>query len=181
MQAIRLADPRCRAFYRRLAQHRLALLTHVGDEQALFLAGQEYGDPRALVAPLEEGVTVIAAHVASLGERDGRANVDWLAELFPKWPNLYADTSALTLFTRWRVLLRLAERTDLHPRLVHGSDFPLPPASTLFLGRTSMARWWNAWRRENLLRRDFEIKQALGLPADIFTRGYQLLAVRLAR
>jgi len=181
VQAIRLADTRCRVFYRRLAQHRLALLVHVGDEQALFVAGQEYGDPRTVVAPLEEGVTVIAAHVASLGERDSRVNFDWLAELFPKWPNLYADTSALTLFTRWRVLLRLAEHTELHPRLVHGSDFPLPPTSTLFLGRTSMSRWWNAWRRENILRRDFEIKQALGLPADIYTRGYQLLAARLAR
>lgn len=180
VQAIRLTDPRCRAFYRRLAQHKIALLPHVGDEQAMFIAGQQYGDPRGLVAALEEGVTVIAAHIASLGERDGRSNFEVLAEMFSKWPNLYADTSALTLFTRWRVLLRAAERTDLHARLIHGSDFPLPPATTLFLGRVPLGRWWNAWKRENLFRRDFEIKQGLGLPEDIYLRGYEVIP-RLAR
>jgi len=179
VQAISLNDRRCRAFYRRLAQHKIALLPHVGDEQAMVVAGQGYGDPRALAAPLEEGVTVIAAHVASLGERDGRSNFDLLAEMFPKWPNLYGDTSALTLITRWRKLLRLAERSDLHARLVHGSDFPLPPASTVFFGRLPMSRWWNAWKRENPLRRDFEIKQGLGVPEATYLRGYQVLAPRI--
>lgn len=179
VQAIRMDDPRCRAFYRRMAQHKIALLPHVGDEQAMFVAGQEYGDPRTLTAALEEGVTVIAAHIASMGERDGRSNFDALCEMFPKWPNLYADTSAMTLFTRWRTLLRVAERTDLHARLVHGSDFPLPPASTLFFGRMPLGRWWNTWKRENIFRRDFEIKQALGLPPEIYTRGYEILAPRM--
>jgi len=180
-QAIALDNSRCRAFYRRLAEHKLALLTHAGEELAVDVAAQEYGDPRQLVAPLEEGVTVIAAHVASLGETDGRSNLDLLAEMFPRWPNLWADTSGLTLVTRWRALLRIAERTELHARLIHGSDFPLPPAATLFLGRMPLGRWWNAWKRENIFRRDFEIKQALGLPAEIFTRGYQVLALRLAQ
>jgi predicted TIM-barrel fold metal-dependent hydrolase len=180
VQAIAMAAERCRPFYRRLAEHKMALLAHVGDEQATFLAGQHYGDPRTLAVPLEEGVTVLAAHVASLGERDARSNLDWLAAMFPRWPNLYADTSALTLLTRWRALLEIAGRTDLHARLVHGSDFPLPPASTLFFGRMAFRRWWDAWMRENPLRRDFAIKQALGLPEAIYTRGYEVLAPRLA-
>lgn len=175
VQAIRLDDGRCRRFYRRLVDHRIPLLIHVGEERSISASSQDYGDPAAVVAPLEEGVTVIAAHVASLGQRDGRSNFDRLADLFPSWPNLYADTAALTLYTRWRVLLRLVERTDLHARLVHGSDFPLPPAATLFAGRIPPSRWWNAWKRENGLRRDFEIKQAVGLPAQIYTRGYELL------
>lgn len=180
VHAIDLADPRCRAFYRRMAELKIALLPHAGDEQAMFIAGQEFGDPRRLIAPLEEGVTVIAAHAASLGARDGADNFAHLAALFPRWPNLYADTSALTLITRWRKLIELADRADLHPRLVHGSDFPLPPAATMYLGRIPAASWWNAWKRENPFRRDFEIKQALHLPEVIFTRGYQILAPRLA-
>jgi hypothetical protein len=124
---------------------------------------------------------VIGAHVASPGQRDGRSNFDRLADLFPAWPNLYADTSALTLYTRWRVLLRLVQRTELHARLVHGSDFSLPPAATLFAGRIPPSRWWNTWKRENGLRRDFEIKQAVGLPAQIYTRGYEVLRDRLTR
>lgn len=179
VQSIRLDDRRCRAFYRKLAHHRIPLLLHVGEERSIQVVGQDYGDPAALVTPLEEGVTVIAAHVASLGERDGRSNFDRLVELFPRWPNLYADTSALTLYTRWRVLLRVAERTDIHERLVHGSDFPLPPTATLFMGHIPISRWWNAWKRENILRRDFEIKQAVGLPPQIFTRGYDVLGDRV--
>ena len=179
VQAMELTDARCRAFYRRMAEHKIALLVHVGDEKAMFVAGQEYGDPRKLAAALEEGVTVIAAHVASLGEREARSNLDLLTEMFPRWPNLWADTSALSLLTRWRALLRIAERPELHPRLIHGSDFPLPPAATLFFGRVPIGRWWNAWKRENIFRRDFEIKQALGLPAEIYTRGYDVLASRL--
>jgi uncharacterized protein len=174
-----LADPRCRAFYRRLAEQKIALLVHSGDEQAMAIAGQEFGDPRRLVAPLEDGVTVIAAHVASLGSRDGRTNFEHLLELFPRWPNLFADTSALTLFTRWRVLRHVAEHTEIHSRLVHGSDFPLPPASTLFFGRIALQDWWRAWLRENPFRRDFLIKQASGLPASIYLRGFEVLAPRL--
>jgi predicted TIM-barrel fold metal-dependent hydrolase len=180
VQGIDLGEARCRAFYRRMAFHRMPLLVHTGDEYALFVAGQELGDPRRLQAPLEEGVTVIAAHAATLGERDGRSNFDHLVNLFPRWPNLFADTSALTLITRWRSLLRIAQRQDLFPRLVHGSDFPLPPATTLFLGRVPLHAWWRAWTRENPLRRDFEIKRALGLPLEIFTRGYTVLAPRLS-
>jgi len=179
VHAIDPANPRCRPFYRRLAEHKIALLTHVGDERATFVADQRYGDPRRLVAPLEEGVTVIAAHVASLGERDARSNFDLLLDMFPRWPNLYADTSALTLLTRWRYVQKIAERPDIHSRLVHGSDFPLPPAASLFIGSIPFRRWWDAWLRENPLRRDFLLKQAFALPVSIYTRGYELLRPRL--
>ena len=181
VHAIDLSDSRCRAFYRRMATHNIALLAHIGDEQAMFVAGQEYGHPQRLVAPLEEGVTVIAAHVASLGEAHGESHLETLAGMLPRWPNLWADTSALTLLTRWRAMLRIAERTELHARLIHGSDFPLPPAATLFFGRMSMGKWWDAWKRENIFRRDFELKQALGLPPEVYTRGYEVLATRLAQ
>jgi predicted TIM-barrel fold metal-dependent hydrolase len=179
VQAIDLRDARCRAFYKKLAQYKIALLPHVGDEQAMFVAGQEFGDPRRLDAALEEGVTVIAAHVASLGERDGRSNMEWLIEMIPRWPNLYCDTSALTLITRWRTLRPVIENPALRPRLVHGSDFPIPPASTMYFGSMPMSRWWNAWKRENALLRDFIVKQSLGMPPEAYTRGYEILAPRL--
>jgi uncharacterized protein len=71
VQAIRLDDGRSRRFYRRLVDHRIPLLIHVGEERSISVSRQDYGDPAAVVAPLDEGVTVIAAHVASLGQRDG--------------------------------------------------------------------------------------------------------------
>jgi predicted TIM-barrel fold metal-dependent hydrolase len=179
VQAMDPADARCRAFYRKLAEHRIALLSHAGDEKALFVSSQDYGDPRRLVAALEEGVTVIAAHAASLGERDSRSNMDLLFEMFPRWPNLFADTSALTLITRWRKLRPVIERREFHARLLHGSDFPIPPACTMYLASMSPAAWWRAWTRANPLRRDFLIKQALGMPAQVYTRGYEVLAPRV--
>lgn len=179
VQGIDLTDAQCRAFYRRLAALHMPLLVHVGYEGAVFVVSQELGDPRRLTAPLEEGVTVIAAHAACAGQTDGRDNFDWLLEMFPRWPNLYADTSALTLLTRTHCLPRLIEHPEIFPRLIHGSDFPLPPTATLFLGRMPLGSWWHTWLLENPLRRDFEIKRALGLPDDVLTRGYTVLAPRL--
>jgi len=179
VQAIDLRDSRCRAFYGKLAVHKIALLSHAGDEQATFVAGQEYGDPRRLVAPLEEGVTVIAAHAASLGQRDGKSNLQWLTEMISRWPNLYVDTSALTLVTRGRTLRPIIEDSALRARLIHGSDFPLPPAATMYFGSMPLSAWWDSWKRENPLMRDFLLKQALGMPADAYTRGYKVLAPRI--
>jgi predicted TIM-barrel fold metal-dependent hydrolase len=172
-------DRRARAFCRRLAELGMPLVTHTGDEHATFATRQELGDPALLAPLLEDGATVIAAHSASAGATGDESNFERLVAMFSRWPNLYADTSALTLVTRWRTLLDLARRPELHARLVHGSDFPLPPAAMMFFGRIGLADWWRAWRRENPFRRDFEIKRALGLPAEVFTRGYQLLAARL--
>jgi len=45
---------------------------------------------------------------------------------------LYGEISAVTLFNRVGVALRtLLERTDLHHRLIHGSDYPLPAIDPL--------------------------------------------------
>lgn len=173
------ASPRCRPFLRRLAALRMPLLCHTGDERAIAAADPSLGDPRRLQPALEAGVTVIAAHVASLGERDGRSNMDLLLDLMPRWPNLFADTSALTLVFRWRALKRVIEEPRLRGRLVHGSDFPLPPASTMYFGQMPLGDWWNAWKRENPFLRDFLVKQAMGMSADVYTRGYEVLAPRI--
>ena len=49
-------------FYRALARHGLPLLSHVGYEFSLIGKDQSVGDPDRLRVPLDEGVTVIAAH-----------------------------------------------------------------------------------------------------------------------
>jgi uncharacterized protein len=54
-------------FYRALAQHGLPLLSHVGYEFSLIGKDQSVGNPDRLRVPLDEGVTVIAAHGCSNG------------------------------------------------------------------------------------------------------------------
>ena len=46
---------------------------------------------------------------------------------------LFADISAVTQVNREpRILHELIKAKDLHPRLVHGSDYPLPALRVLF-------------------------------------------------
>jgi hypothetical protein len=56
--------------------------------------------------PDPSGTGRLGAIRTSLGERDGRSNFEWLTELLSKWPNLYADTSALTLPRWWNAWKR---------------------------------------------------------------------------
>jgi hypothetical protein len=49
---------------------------------------------------------------------------------------LFADISAMTQFNRCgRPLGTMLERRDLHPRLVNGSDYPLPAINLLIVLR----------------------------------------------
>ena len=74
VQGIDPADPRHRPFYRRLAELRLPLLSHTGAEESFTGADNALADPERLRLPLEEGVTVIAAHCAANGTSAGEPN-----------------------------------------------------------------------------------------------------------
>ena len=143
-QGIDPADPRCDPFYAACVRLHVALLVHVGEEQAVEAeADQELGNPLRLRRPLEQGVVVIAAHCASLGENldlDDPARPRVRAfELFMRLMGekrfegrLFGEISTVTQRNRYGgVLATLLERRDLHPRLVNGSDWPLPGVNVL--------------------------------------------------
>ena len=138
------ADARCDAFYDCLAQHGMALLSHTGEEQAVDADDlQELGNPLRLRRALAHGVRVIAAHCGSLGkgvdlDHPGQAkvaNFDLFLRLMDEprtRGELYGEISAAVFRNRdSRVLRTLLERTDLHARLVNGSDYPLPAIHAL--------------------------------------------------
>jgi predicted TIM-barrel fold metal-dependent hydrolase len=133
------ADARCRPFYDKLASLGMALLSHGGEEKAVEAdEAQKLGNPLRLRAALERGVKVIVAHCAGLGDDEdlddpARPRVaSW--KLFlrmmddPRWNGLlYGDISAATQSNRIpEPLVTMMRRKDLHPRLVNGSDYPLP-------------------------------------------------------
>ncbi|MFA5140299.1 MAG: amidohydrolase family protein [Elusimicrobiota bacterium] len=127
-QAFDPADPRWRGFYRALARLGLPLLSHIGFEFSLIGSDQSVGNPERLLPALEEGVTVIAAHGCSSGvvyERHFGAMLD----LARRFPNLYVDTSALSLPNRVLALLMLKRHPELFDRLLFGTDYPLPSFS----------------------------------------------------
>jgi len=139
------ADPRCDPFYAAMARLGMTLLSHAGEEQAVESeTTQEYGNPLRLRRALDAGVRVYFGHCASRGQGvdlDDPAgkHVDNF-ELFlrvmddPRYVGrAFGEISALTQTGRsGRPLVTMLARTDLHERLVNGSDWPLPAIDALF-------------------------------------------------
>lgn len=134
------ASPACDRFYAAMARLGMPLITHAGEEKAVHGGGRpEWGNPLRLRRALDHGVRVVVAHCASLGqERDedlgATGSLVSSFDLFARLMNeprssrlLFGDLSAITLRNRSpAVLRRLLEESDWHPRLLFGSDYPLP-------------------------------------------------------
>ena len=133
----------------------------------------------ALHLPLPLGVTVIAAHAAWPGRHDGQRDVDRLARLMNQYPNLYADISSLTQVNKLGALREVLQRPEFRHRRVYGTDFPLinmPIVSPWFFPLDlRFSQMWRISRIKNPWDRDVALKQALGVPADVFTRAEKLL------
>jgi len=193
------ADPRCDAFYAAMARLDLTLLTHAGTEHAVeSVASQEFGNPLRLRRALDAGVRVFVAHCASLGQGldlDDPAhpsvdNFDLFLRLMddPRYVGrVFGEISALTQVNRaGRYLETMLARTDLHERLVNGSDYPLPCIDVLFqTGTLAREGYLTAEEADQLdeiwdvnpLLFDFVLKRALKhpktgakFPAGVFRR-----------
>ena len=179
IQLINPADGRLTPFYGRLAELRLPLLVHTGTEHSFTGARDELGDPERLRLPLSLGVTVVAAHTAWPGRHNGERDVDRLARLMRQYPNLYADISSLTQINKLSALREVLQRPEFHHRLIYGTDFPLinmPIVSPWFFPRhLKFSQMWRISRIKNPWDRDVALKQALGVPADVFSRAETIL------
>jgi predicted TIM-barrel fold metal-dependent hydrolase len=142
------ADPKCDRFYAKMKELGLTLLSHGGEEKAVEAdEDQKLGNPLLLRRALDHGVKVIVAHCAGLGTnedldhpgRERRSNFDLFMRLMddPKYDGLvFGEISAMSQFNRLGApLTTILSREDLHPRLINGSDYPLPAINLLI--RTS--------------------------------------------
>ena len=136
-------------FYRKMKEHNMILLSHGGEEQAVEAEeDQELGNPLRLRKPLDMGIRVIIAHAASLGScadldsgGDKKANCfDLFLRLMDEAKYrglLFGEISAMLQFNRMPgPFSTLLKRQDLHPRLVNGSDYPLPAINALIRTRS---------------------------------------------
>lgn len=187
-QAMDPASAKCDAFYRVLADSRTPLIVHCGEEKAVKGSDtQAYGNPLRLRRALDAGVRIVVAHCATMGtdlDDDGRPRPSF--ELFLKAmaePRaqvlLHGDVSAITLRNRRPAVIRtLLEREDLHARLLHGSDYPLPgilpliSAATLaragLLPKAAVADL-EVLREHNPLLFDFVLKRLLSWQGHSFS------------
>lgn len=181
-QNIDPSDRRYRSFWKRMAEARLPLLAHTGGEHTVPVVNAAFADPRRLRFPLECGVTVIAAHCGtSSGAFDYDYFDDWAAML-REFPNFYGDISAMVSLNRCGHLRDCLD-DEIAPRILHGSDFPVPA-----LGHRVWLQGWidrSAFRRcqriENPIERDWQFKLALGFPEEIAIRTAGLLRLGESR
>ncbi|NCO56940.1 MAG: amidohydrolase family protein [Deltaproteobacteria bacterium] len=176
VQGMDPANRRCIPFYERLAELRLPLICHTGREHVFPPRFLPLEDPRRLLLPLEVGVTVIAAHAGSLGALTGREGFGDRVALSAAWPNLYADLAGMAIPGRGRHLALLARCRHLHPRLVHGSDYPVEAMVLPFAAELGRKRLAALRQIRNPLDRDLCLKEGLGFPRALFERAYHLLA-----
>lgn len=185
-QGIDAADVRIEPFYRKMAEYGMVLLVHTGEELAVFSGErQELGNPLRLRLPLKLGVTVVALHSASFGksldlddQEGGRVpSFELLMRLMddPRYRDrLYGDLAGIAFFNHsLDALATLLGREDLHPRLINGSDYPLPAINFLVMtGRLERNGFITGEEREalneiyryNPLLFDFVLKRTLRHP-----------------
>jgi uncharacterized protein len=170
------SDPRYDAFWEKMAAAGLPFLAHTGGEMTVKVANKAYEDPAILTRPLEIGVKVIAAHCAS-------SSAFWEEDFFVKmvammkrFPNFYADTSALNTPFR-SVAMKRALMSEMRGRMLHGSDYPVPVGAwyVWLRGLISKEQGKAAAGEENLIERDAMLKRMCGFDESHFTTLDQVL------
>jgi len=174
IQNINPSDKRYRPYYEKMAELNLPLLTHVGDEDSFSKTNNTLGDPHLLKFPLECGVRVIAAHVASSGQNEGQCNVERLIEMMPQ-------ISTLTQINRRKHLKKILNDPRLQDRLLYGTDYPLtetPLVSPLLYPlNLPLAQMWDIFRTRNSWDRDVKLKAALGVQPEVFLKSRTYLGL----
>jgi predicted TIM-barrel fold metal-dependent hydrolase len=172
-------DRRYTAFLERMAAAGLPLLAHTGSERTMPVLAPHLASPRMLTRALEIGVTCVAAHCGTGTIALDPDYFEVFVEMARRFPNLHGDNSALAgLNFRFRpsARRRLLEPW-LAPRILHGSDLPVPSHGTV-MAAFGMIGWsdYRASRRiANPLERDVFLKRALGFPEESFTAVNRIL------
>ena len=130
-------EARYRPYFDKLAERGLPLIVHVGSESSVH-SYKSCESIEMLDQPLDAGVNVICAHMAltyeprgilkALSKNPKHFNSEYytLIEMLKSHPNLYADISALLTPVRAKVLRHLSHQSDIHHKLLFGTDFPVP-------------------------------------------------------
>ena len=140
------SSAKCDRMYDAMVRLGIPLLTHAGDEHAFDgVEAQQLGNPLLLRRAMDHGVKVIVAHCASEGsgvDLDKGENSAPISnfDLFARLMNeqryeklLYGEISAMTQLNRVGPALQtVLTRDDWHPRLLNGSDYPLPGVMPLY-------------------------------------------------
>ena len=181
VQGIDWNDTRYTKFLERMAEAGLPLLAHTGSERTMPVIDHSLASPTVLTRALEIGVTCIAAHAGTGMMVLDPDYLDVFVAMLEKFPNLYADNSALAgLSFRLRPSAnRILTSSPVHERMLHGSDLPVPSNGLLPLlgGMIDWQDFRESRKIANPIDKDARLKQMLGYDADSFTRAATILRI----
>ena len=180
IQNVDPGEPRFRPFYRRCAETGIIVMVQTGTEHSAEIVDDEYSDPLRLIPALEEGCTVVASHNGTKAFFDREDFFPHTVELVRRFTNLYCDTSIMASMFRWRTLQRLRDTPEVVARTIHASDFSFPSNAIVHWNRLTPSTLLSLVSEPNLIERDYRLKQAFGLPEEVFERGAHLLAGQAA-
>ena len=130
-----LNDKRYEPYFRLLSELGLPLVIHVGDENSL-ASNKALESIEQLKSPLNLGCRIVCAHmgassdgVLSMFSHDPEklgANYFTLLRWLREFDGLYADISALLCINKARILPHLKTQTQIHDKILFGTDFPVP-------------------------------------------------------
>lgn len=192
-QHIDPADSRLDAFYRAMAAHGIALLSHTGKEHTFRVADgdEDLGNPIRLRRALDAGVTVVMLHAGREGEEQSDAPRSYFERFLemmhePAYRGrLFGEISMLPYVGTHEKMATIFADPDLRCRMLDGSDYPTPAlhivrmlSRDLFESRGPL-RWsaeeqlstlrarrdaLDTIRRQNPLLYDFVLKRSLRFP-----------------
>jgi len=169
-------DESCVDFYKMLAKNKIPLLVHTGNEYALNTIDQNLGDFKKLEPALKEGVMVIAAHCGGIAMEHQSGEFDALIGFMKDFDNFYIDTSAMFLLNKRVLLYKLARRTDIHHKIVYGSDWPVPSNPIFFSRNLSPIDVIKLTLTEkNPIERNLKLTKKLNFSDEIFYTGYKII------
>lgn len=172
-QGVNLADSKHAPFFRRCCELSMVVLVHTGHEHSAPVIDKHLAAPRRLELALDQGCTVVACHAGTGWITDMPDQLPEFVSLLKRYPKLWGDTSVLGTVGRVRDFGRLLDDEEfVRSRLLHGSDFPFPTTPAAFEGRLGAEIGQALERESNLLKRDFALKDALGIGRASAERAY---------
>jgi len=173
------ASPDLIPFYKMMVKLNIPLLSHTGMEKSFAGAVDDLADPMRLKLPLELGVTVIAAHIATTGTSQGEDNFSRILPMIRQYKNLYVDISSLTQINKLNYLSSALQEPGIIKKMIYGTDWPLqffPLISPWYhINHISFKDAYIIGAIKNQWDRDVALKMALGIPDSVFLRTESLL------
>ena len=128
----------------------------------------------------EAALHAVRPHLPHAGDvklRGDKADFEKLTGLLARYPEVMIDNSALALIHRKRRLMRILAKPDLAPRVLHGSDFPLPSHAWAFALKLGVRKTRAVGKIPSPLEREIVLKRELGVPDQVFTQAVDRLRV----